>query len=93
MSPARMRRLHREARHVCLGCRSQQARFQFRGRVRADRDHNLCFRCYRAEVDRLRARRLAVVSPMSAVTVPTYLSATSGERKARTVAIIINGRP
>lgn len=62
MSPARMRRLYREVRHLCAGCKQQPARFQYRGRVRADRDHNLCFRCYRAEVDRLRARRLTGVA-------------------------------
>jgi hypothetical protein len=58
MSPARMRRRHRESRHVCAGCRVQRARFQYRGHVRADRDHTLCFRCFRAEVERQRARRL-----------------------------------
>ncbi len=72
MSPARMRRLHRESRHLCAGCKEQPARFQFRGRVRADRDHNLCFRCFRAEVNRLRARRLVAVS--TARSVPAYLA-------------------
>ena len=61
MSPAAARRLNREDRHVCLGCRVQRARFRYRGEVRADRDHTLCFRCYRAEVNRARARRLATV--------------------------------
>ena len=46
-------------RHTCLGCRQHPARFRFRGEVRADRDHNLCFRCYRAEVNRQRARSMA----------------------------------
>jgi hypothetical protein len=46
-------------RHTCLGCRQHPARFRFRGEVRADRDHNLCFRCYRAEVNRQRARLMA----------------------------------
>jgi hypothetical protein len=53
---ARTRRLER---HVCCGCRQHPARFRFRGEVRADRDHNLCFRCYRAEVNRQRARLMA----------------------------------
>ena len=92
MSPARMRRLHRETRHVCAGCKEQPARFQFRGRVRADRDHNLCFRCYRAEVNRLRARRMAVVAPVHARLVPEYSSVAVRERNARTVAIFIHGR-
>ena len=58
MSPAAARRLHRHERHVCLECRAHRARFQYRGQVRADRDHTLCFRCFRAEVERARARRL-----------------------------------
>jgi hypothetical protein len=49
----------RVTRHLCLGCRSQRARFRYRGRVRADRDHSLCFRCYRSACDQLRARRMA----------------------------------
>ena len=52
---------HRASRHLCLGCHSQRARFRYRGRVRADRDHTLCFRCYRSACDRLRARRLLEV--------------------------------
>jgi hypothetical protein len=59
MSLAIARRTCCPRRHVCLGCRQHPARFRFRGEVRADRDHNLCFRCYRAEVNRQRARRMA----------------------------------
>ena len=62
MSPAARRRLYRSVAHTCLGCFVTRARFRFRGRVRADRDHHLCFRCYRAEVDRQRARRLAATA-------------------------------
>jgi hypothetical protein len=36
--------------------------FRYRGEVRADRDHTLCFRCYRAQVERARARRLSEVT-------------------------------
>ena len=54
---------HHDPRHLCLGCREHRARFRYRGQVRADRDHNLCFRCYRAEVNRQRARRLAEFAP------------------------------
>ena len=53
------RHLVRFERHVCLGCRQHPARFRYRGEVRADRDHNLCFRCYRAEVNRQRAKSMA----------------------------------
>lgn len=59
MSPAAVRRLSRSRRRVCAACRVHAALFQYRGRVRADRDHTLCFRCFRAEVERLRARKLA----------------------------------
>src|SRR5689334_669051 len=41
------------ARKLCLGCRQHRAIFEFRGRVRFDRDHNLCPRCYRSAIDRL----------------------------------------
>ena len=52
-------RTHRLRRHTCRGCVSHPARFRYRGEVRADRDHELCFRCFRAMVDHLRARALA----------------------------------
>jgi hypothetical protein len=44
---------------LCLACGERRALFYYRGEVKADRDHNLCFECYRAEVNRLRSRRLA----------------------------------
>jgi hypothetical protein len=58
MSPTSGRRLHRHERHVCRVCGAHPARFQYRGHVRADRNHTLCFRCFRAEVERARARTL-----------------------------------
>ena len=48
----------KRARHACQSCRSRKARFRYRGSVRADRDHTLCFECYRSERERQRARRL-----------------------------------
>ena len=45
--------------HECAACRRRRALFQYRGEVRADSDHNLCFQCYRSELNRQRARRLA----------------------------------
>ena len=48
-----------DAKHVCEGCRERKARFQYRGVVKADRAHTLCFACFRSERDRLRARALA----------------------------------
>lgn len=46
----------RQARRLCAGCRARKARFQYRGRVRADRQHSLCFECFRAEQNRQRVR-------------------------------------
>ena len=46
-------------KHLCEACRERRARFQYRGVVKADRAHTLCFACYRSERDRLRARVLA----------------------------------
>ena len=57
MSPAVRHRLYRRWSRLCVECREQPARFKYRGRVRADRDHTLCFRCFRAERDRQRAVR------------------------------------
>jgi hypothetical protein len=59
LRPAVRRRLNRPARHLCKGCGAQRALFRYRGEVRADRHHTLCFRCFRSERDRQRARRAA----------------------------------
>ena len=48
-----------EIQKLCQGCRGRKARFRYRGAVRADRDHTLCFECFRSERERLRARALA----------------------------------
>ena len=50
------------ARRSCQRCRERKARYQYRGRVKADRSHTLCFECYRAERERRRARLLAQVT-------------------------------
>ena len=52
-------RPHSSHRRRCRACDARPARFWFRGEVRADREHTLCFRCYRAEQNRQRARRMA----------------------------------
>jgi hypothetical protein len=49
------------ARRACQACQERKARFQFCGKVRADRDHVLCFEWYRSERERGGARRLAEV--------------------------------
>ena len=55
----------KKAEHMCQGCRGRKARLQYRGEVRADRDHTLCFECYRSERERMRAQRLTDVRPAS----------------------------
>jgi hypothetical protein len=53
----------KEVRRRCQSCEERKARFRFRGQVKADRDHTLCFECYRAARDRRRAEVLADVRP------------------------------
>jgi hypothetical protein len=55
----------KKAHRLCQRCCDRKALFQHRGHVRADRDHSLCFECYRAERERMRARRLNDVRPPS----------------------------
>ncbi len=43
------------AHKLCAECRQHRALFRYRGRVRADHFHTLCFRCYRSAADRLTA--------------------------------------
>ncbi|HNV03545.1 MAG TPA: hypothetical protein PLN93_04180 [Vicinamibacterales bacterium] len=43
----------------CAACRIRRALFARCGEVKADRQHTLCFQCYRAERNRLRAGRLS----------------------------------
>lgn len=45
-------------RKLCVGCRQRRALFRHDDEVRFDRDHNLCFRCYRSAMDRLVATLL-----------------------------------
>lgn len=50
---------------ACQSCQARKARFRYRGDVKSDRDHTLCFECYRAERERRRAARLADDSDVS----------------------------
>ena len=60
------------SRHACQSCRDRKARFRYRDSVRADRDHTLCFECYRREQERQRATRLAgVPAPRGPMASPT----------------------
>lgn len=63
------------ARRACQLCRERKARFRHRGEVRADRDHVLCFECYRSERDRRRAQLLADVGS------PSWLESSLGYSK------------
>src|SRR6188474_4621 len=65
MSSNELRRQSKLVKTLCAVCQERKARFRYRGEVRADRDHTLCFECHRGEVNRDRARRLidATVPP------------------------------
>ncbi len=56
MSRAVVARTWKARRKLCSSCHSRRAKFRYRGHVRADRHHTLCFECFRAETDRLRHR-------------------------------------
>lgn len=58
MSHRERRRYRKAERRLCAGCRRRRALFRYRGEVRADRDHTLCFECFRGETNRARAKRL-----------------------------------
>jgi hypothetical protein len=60
MSNNERHRRSKRSKTLCAACQERKARFKYRGEVRADRDHNLCFECYRGETNRARARRLWV---------------------------------
>jgi hypothetical protein len=53
--------LSKSIRRLCRSCAERKALFRYRGVVKADRDHTLCFECFRSERERRRAQRLAEV--------------------------------
>lgn len=59
MSHREARRRRRPLRHLCAACQERKARYQYQGHIRADRTHVLCFQCFRAERERMRAWQLA----------------------------------
>lgn len=65
MSTRERRHLDRAARHLCASCRERRAKFQYRGRVRADRDHVLCFQCFRSQTERMRAQAIKGTAPIA----------------------------
>jgi hypothetical protein len=59
----------KSSRRLCETCRERKARFRFRGVVKANKDHTLCFECFRSERDRRRAGTLNEVErPRPALT-------------------------
>ncbi len=87
----------RRVRSLCQGCQERRARFRYRGEVRADRDHTLCFECFRSERDRRRATLLAegaggwVVRPRLPLTAPTPLTATQVAHRWRMLGHLGSG--
>src|SRR5262249_20226971 len=53
----------KRSRQTCQRCRDRKAWFRFQGSVRANRDHTLCFECYRSQVNHERAERLGARQP------------------------------
>jgi hypothetical protein len=50
-------------KHVCRECESRRALFRYRGIVKWDRYHTLCFQCYRRHLDRQRAAAAVAGKP------------------------------
>lgn len=87
MSSSKRHRRSKLSRNLCASCRERKARFQYRGVVRADRDHTLCFECYRREVDRSRARCLSQAVTPSRVSSPFgHMNAGGGGHDERQLA-------
>ena len=82
----------KRTRHACQSCRDRKARFSYRGSVRADRDHTLCFECYRRERERQRARHLAEMPAPSPLRRPLFTSASGGSLGDRQVAQVAHRR-
>ena len=80
--------LSRKVLRLCRSCAERKARFRFRGVVKADRDHSLCFECFRAERDRRRAQLLAEAAPRQSSLhfAPTTLTQRATEHRRRMLA-------
>jgi len=63
MSSNERQRPSKRFRALCVACLERKAKFKYRGEIRADRDHTLCFECHRGEINRARARRLSQLMP------------------------------
>ncbi|MFH1811880.1 MAG: hypothetical protein ABIJ09_24290 [Pseudomonadota bacterium] len=49
----------KQSKHRCRHCGCHTARFEYRGRWKADRQHDLCPRCYRSTLDCVRSMALS----------------------------------
>jgi hypothetical protein len=47
------------SRRLCALCKQHDAKFTFRGRVKRDKEHDVCHRCYRSLRDRIAAWQLS----------------------------------
>src|SRR5688572_8778920 len=79
-------RASKRTRQICQSCLDRNARFRFRGFVRADRDHTLCFECYRRERERQRAMRLSEVPAAPPLRATCSTAAVGGSLSDREVA-------
>ncbi len=59
MSNRERRRRFRGERHLCAQCCARAAKYRYHDHVRADRQHVLCFQCFRSARERMRAWDLA----------------------------------
>jgi hypothetical protein len=66
---ARAVRYECRRQRVCLACEERRPRFRYRGEVRADSTHTLCFRCFRSLKDSTRTEG-AVYFPLRVVSRP-----------------------
>jgi hypothetical protein len=73
------------ARRTCQICQDRKARFRYRGEVRADSQHVLCFECYRSERNRRRAQLLLDLQdiPFLRPAAARAPAMTAGERRHR----------
>jgi hypothetical protein len=55
-----MKNSSKRSRKLCVSCQQRRALFRFRGIVKRDDDHKLCFRCFRSLSDSVRSRTLGL---------------------------------
>lgn len=45
-----------QKRALCQRCGVKPALYKYNGKVRADKEHDLCFRCYRIEREKIKVK-------------------------------------